>query len=100
MPHENRREATCKDTMWRKKCLQKKNAGKCNNTSVKEKCQKTCGFCGKYYDIQPVSFGLRIYSLQFFTVLKLKSICDSFSRRSRSNPPNKEWPSSWGETCQ
>lgn len=47
MPHQNRREATCKDTMWRKKCLKKKNAGNCNNKSVKEKCQKTCGFCGK-----------------------------------------------------
>ena len=48
MPHGNRREATCKDTMWRKKCLKKKNAGNCNNKSVKEKCQKTCGFCGNY----------------------------------------------------
>ena len=47
MPHENRREGTCKDKMWRKKCLKKKNAGSCNNKSVKEKCQKTCGFCGR-----------------------------------------------------
>ena len=43
---------TCKDKMKTKKCLNRKNAGKCDEIRVKNKCQKTCGFCGKHYDLQ------------------------------------------------
>ena len=44
MPRENRREATCKDTMWRKKCLKRKNAGNCKNKSMKENVRRHAGF--------------------------------------------------------
>ena len=52
---------TCKDTIRRKKCLKIKKAGNCTDIGVKEKCQKTCGFCGKCYGLQHVSIGNRIY---------------------------------------
>ena len=63
----NNRQAigTCKDKMKTKKCLNRKNAGKCDEIRVKNKCQKTCGFCGKHYELQFNTFGQR---LLFFTV--------------------------------
>ena len=52
---------TCKDKMQTKRCLNKKNAGKCDEIRVKNKCQKTCGFCGKHFDLQYNEFGHRLH---------------------------------------
>ena len=36
---------TCEDNWKEKKCISKKNNGKCDKNKVKKNCQKTCEFC-------------------------------------------------------
>ena len=37
--------AECKDIWKTKKCIRRKNKGKCGKKKVKKNCQKTCEYC-------------------------------------------------------
>ena len=55
--HARQDEETCEDTMTIEKCVKRKNNGNCDKPNVIKKCMKTCGLCGKYFDLQNDTFG-------------------------------------------
>ena len=54
---------SCEDTMAIEKCIKRKNNGRCDKPNVIKKCMKTCGLCGKYFDLQNDTPGNRLNNI-------------------------------------